>query len=146
MVRDVENGHVEAIAAPQYCPLVAQEGGMEAASGSDKLSSGIPTGSHKKEELHFVANLTVNYRYGFTRTFTDPPPPILSEIISSDLDESQGSILWCKKGGFPPFGGRLASLCPMHGGESRPRYLPGKINQPVTSSLNSLWWSAVILI
>ena len=26
------------IAAPQYCPLVAQEGGMKAASGSDKLS------------------------------------------------------------------------------------------------------------
>ena len=30
------------------------------------------------------------------RSFKDPPP-ILSEIISSDLDESQESIFWCKK-------------------------------------------------
>ena len=54
------------------------------------------------------------------RSFKDPPilseigsfkdPPILSEIISSDLDESQESIFWSKKSGFPPFGGRLASL------------------------------------
>ena len=29
------------------------------------------------------------------RSFKDPP--ILSEIISSDLDESQESIFWCKK-------------------------------------------------
>ena len=34
----------------------------------------------------------------------------MSEIISSDLDESQESIFWCKKSGFPPFGRRLASL------------------------------------
>ena len=34
----------------------------------------------------------------------------MSEITSSDLDESQESIFWCKKSGFPPFGGRLASL------------------------------------
>ena len=33
----------------------------------------------------------------------------MSEMISSDLDESQESIFWCKKkSGFPPFGGRLA--------------------------------------
>ena len=38
---------------------------------------------------------------------------IVSEIFSSDLDESQESIFWCKKSGFPPFGGRLASLCKM---------------------------------
>ena len=42
------------------------------------------------------------------RRFKDPP--ILSEIISSDLDESQESIFCCKKRRFPPFGGRLASL------------------------------------
>ena len=42
------------------------------------------------------------------RSFKDPP--ILSEIISSDLDESKESIFWCRKRGFPPFGRRLASL------------------------------------
>ena len=50
--------------------------------------------------------MTVNYRYKGNYT----PPPILSEIMSSDLDESQESIVWCKKRGFRPFGGRLASL------------------------------------
>ena len=44
---------------------------------------------------------------------TPPPPPILSEIISLDLDKSQESIFGCKKfvgHGFLPFGGTVASL------------------------------------
>ena len=35
---------------------------------------------------------------------------ILSEMISSDLDESRESIFWCKKHGFPQFGKRSSSL------------------------------------
>ena len=47
----------------------------------------------KKEELHFVANLV--------RSFKDPPPPpILSEIISSDLDKSQGQYFGTKNTDF----------------------------------------------
>ena len=42
------------------------------------------------------------------KSFKDPP--ILSEIISSDLAESQESIFRCQKSDFPPFGWKLVSL------------------------------------
>ena len=70
------------------------------------LLSGMPTGSHKKRGT--TGRLTRDGELSFPVRSKDPP--ILSEIISSDLDESQEAIFWCKKRGFPPFSGRLASL------------------------------------
>ena len=78
------------------------------------LKSGMPTGSHKKRGT--TGRLTRDSELPLpVRSFKDPPP-ILSEIISSDLEESQESIFWCKKRGFPPFGGRLVSLLQCWGG------------------------------
>ena len=63
----------------------------------------MPKGSHKKRGT--TGRLTRDGELPLpVRSFKDPP--ILSEIISSDLDESQGSIFWCKK--------RLASLYMAH--------------------------------
>ena len=69
--------------------------------------SGMPTGSPKKKGSTFCGKLDGELPLP-VRSFKGPP--ILSEIISSDLDESHVSIFWCKKSGFLPFGGRLASL------------------------------------
>ena len=56
--------------------------------------SGMPTGTHKKRGT--TGRLTRDGELPLpVRSFKDPP--ILSEIISSDLDESQESIPWCKK-------------------------------------------------
>ena len=56
--------------------------------------SGMPTGSHKKRGTTFCSKLDGELPLP-VRSFKDPP--ILSEIISSDLDESQESIFWCNK-------------------------------------------------
>ena len=58
------------------------------------LDTGMPMGSHKKRGTTFCGKLDGELVLP-VRSFKDPP--ILSEIISSDLDESQESIFWCKK-------------------------------------------------
>ena len=52
-------------------------------------ASGMPTGSHKKRGSTFCGKLDGELLLP-VRSFKDPP--ILSIIISSDLDESQESI------------------------------------------------------
>ena len=62
------------------------------------IIAGMPTGSHKKRGTTFCGKLDGELPSLPVRSFKDPPPPpILSEIISSDLDETQESIFWCKK-------------------------------------------------
>ena len=61
------------------------------------LLAGMPTGSHKKRRTTFCGKLEGELPLP-VRSFKDPP--ILSEIISSDLDESQKSIFSSKKAYF----------------------------------------------
>ena len=59
--------------------------------------AGMPTGSHKKRGT--TGRLTRDGELPLpVRSFKDPP--ILSEMISSDLDESQASLFWCKNADF----------------------------------------------
>ena len=62
------------------------------------LYAGMPTESHKKRGTTSCGKLDgeLPLPVGVLRTLL---PPILSEIISADLDESQESIFWCKKSG-----------------------------------------------
>ena len=65
------------------------------------LSAGMPMGSHKKRGTTFCGKLDGELPLP-VRSVKDPP--YCQKIISSDLDESQESIFWCQKSGFPPFG------------------------------------------
>ena len=58
------------------------------------VQTGMPTGRKKKRGT--TGRLTRDGELPLPlRSFKEPP--ILSEIISSDLDEYQESIFWCKK-------------------------------------------------
>ena len=59
--------------------------------------AGMPMGSHKKRGTTFCGKLDGELPL-LVRSFKDPP--ILSELIFSDLDKSQESIFWCKKADF----------------------------------------------
>ena len=74
----------------------------------------MPTGSHKKRGT--TGRLTRDGELPLpVRSFKDPPANTVRNYLLllspiSYLDESQESIFWCKKHGFPPLGRRLASL------------------------------------